>query len=133
MTKQERLKIVREMFKLEVNEEFNIIYKGEEMLDIAFHFTKNDLIDCDGDSANSKIGWLITGVYTIEKLPQKPKVGDDVWVIDPLSKKGYDHTDNYTVYGMDILYTDFLDSRGVKHFKTKEEVIKEIEKLGWKV
>lgn len=132
MTRQERLKIVREMFNLEINEEFNILYEGKRIRHCPYNFSKSGFKDHDKNDVMNKIGNLITGVYTVEKLPQKPKVGDDVWFVSPLTTKGYDNVINYKTHlKRFLLLTDFLDSRGIKHFRTKEEVIEEVERLGW--
>lgn len=130
---QESLATIRKALDLKIDEEFNII-ADEILVDCPYKFTKDGLTNRNGKaSAVSMLAFILTGACTIEKIPQKPKAGDDVWFIDPSVQLGYLNIRNYIKPKSSILLTDFFDSRGVSHFKTEEEVKEVVERLGWKI
>ena len=64
---------VAEMLGVKLGERFNI--NGE-----VYWLDKDGLMDDTGHQIFSTLGRLVIGQYTIEKLPWKPKNGDDYFV-----------------------------------------------------
>lgn len=96
-----KIKKVAKVLGYEVGEEFNIIFGNGEYSEYnPFKFTETSLVDKDGEVVNNHIGCLITGNYTTEKLPFKPKPGELYYSIDNYNNAwGYDWvgtTSDYT-------------------------------------
>lgn len=68
---------VAKMLGLEIGEEFDILYKDGTATEIGpFKFTNETILDCDGDELQCwRLCCLLTGDYTIQKRPWRPKVG----------------------------------------------------------
>ena len=62
-----------------------------------------------------------------ELMPWKPKQGDKYWFIDKIIKRGY----YFGTYNQNSIVSQRRVSRGVV-YETKQEVIDEVRKLGWK-
>lgn len=69
---------VAKMLGLEIGEEFDILYKDGTAMELGpFKFTNETILDCDGDELQCwRLCCLLTGDYTIQKRPWRPKVGD---------------------------------------------------------
>lgn len=68
---------VAKMLGLEIGEEFDILYKDGTATELGpFKFTNETILDCDGDELQCwRLCCLLTGDYTIQKRPWRPKVG----------------------------------------------------------
>lgn len=74
------MKEVAKLLGYEIGEEFNVIYNtGEYSKYNPFKFTETSLVDKDGDNSNDVLILLLTGCYTIEKIPFAPKIGESYW------------------------------------------------------
>ena len=74
------MKEVAKALGYEVGEEFNLIFTdGKYSRYNPFKFTETDLVDTFGGVFTNYIGRIITGEYTIEKIPFVPKVGEQYW------------------------------------------------------
>lgn len=69
---------VARMLGVEIGEEFDILYKDGTATEIGpFKFTNETILDCDGDELQCwRLCCLLTGEYTLQKRPWRPKVGD---------------------------------------------------------
>ena len=74
MSNANKMKELAGIFGLELGEEFNISYSGKYSEYNPYVFTEEGLIDKDGDGTPISTR-LLRGVYTIEKLPFRPKEG----------------------------------------------------------
>lgn len=76
-----KMKELAGIFSKELGEEFNIIDDNGNYLEYnPYKFTDKYLVDTDGDGAASEIVMgLITGDYTIEKVPFTPKIGEEYY------------------------------------------------------
>ena len=80
MSNANKMKELAGIFGLEIGEEFNIVY-GEKYSEYnPYTFTEEGLIDKDGDETPILTS-LLRGVYTIEKLPFKPKEGERYYTL----------------------------------------------------
>ena len=72
-----KMKEIAGIFDLEIGEEFNVIYDDGKYSEYnPYRFTEEEgLIDKDGDGSPLPTR-LLRGIYTIEKLPFKPKEGE---------------------------------------------------------
>ena len=72
--------MVEKVLSVGIGEEFNIVIdNGCYSVHNPFKFTETDLVNNNGVALNSYISTLITGEYKIEKLPFKPKKGENYW------------------------------------------------------
>ena len=111
--------VVEEILPVEIGEEFNVVLdNGEYSIHNPFKFTETDLVDKDGDDINNHIGWLITGYYTIEKLPFVPKMGEKFWTYGTGLERPY--IDQFV--WANICYDRERKLLGII-FKTKQEAI----------
>lgn len=74
---------VAKMLGLEIGEEFDILYKDGTATELGpFKFTNETILDCDGDELQCwRLCCLLTGDYTIQKRPWRPKYGNEYWSI----------------------------------------------------
>lgn len=74
---------VAKMLGLEIGEEFDILYKDGTATEIGpFKFTNETILDCDGDELQCwRLCCLLTGDYTIQKRPWRPKYDDEYWIV----------------------------------------------------
>lgn len=74
---------VAKMLGLEIGEEFDILYKDGTATELGpFKFTNETILDCDGDELQCwRLCCLLTGDYTIQKRPWRPKEGEDYYYI----------------------------------------------------
>lgn len=74
---------IARMLGVEIGEEFDILYKdGTAMEDGPLKFTNETILDCDGDDLQCwRLCCLLTGEYTIQKRPWRPKYGNEYWSI----------------------------------------------------
>lgn len=76
---------VAKMLGLEIGEEFDILYEGRTATDLGpFKFTNETILDCNGDGLGDglqcwRLCCLLTGDYTLQKRPWRPKTGEDYW------------------------------------------------------
>lgn len=79
---------VAKMLGLEIGEEFDILYEGRTATDLGpFKFTNETILDCNGDGLGDglqcwRLCCLLTGDYTIQKRPWRPKKGELFWTIN---------------------------------------------------
>lgn len=69
-----KMKDLASLFGLQLDEEFNISHNGKYSVYNPYTFTKDGLVDKDGDGTPIPTN-LLRGIYTIEKLPFRPKEG----------------------------------------------------------
>lgn len=76
---------VAKMLGLEIGEEFDILYKDGTATELGpFKFTNETILDCDGDELQCwRLCCLLTGDYTIQKRPWRPKENERCWVVFP--------------------------------------------------
>ena len=75
MSNANKMKEIAGVFGLEIGEEFNVIYDDGKYSEYnPYTFTEEGLVDKDGDWSPIPTR-LLRGVYTIEKLPFRPKEG----------------------------------------------------------
>lgn len=68
---------VAKMLGLEIGEEFNVFDEdGKKFAYGPYKITDNAIIDYDGDENSNLFYRLLTGKYTLQKRPWRPKVGD---------------------------------------------------------
>lgn len=74
---------VARMLGVEIGEEFDILYKDGTATEIGpFKFTNETILDCDGDELQCwRLCCLLTGDYTIQKRPWRPKEGEGYYYI----------------------------------------------------
>lgn len=78
---------VAKMLGLEIGEEFDILYEGRTATDLGpFKFTNETILDCNGDGLGDglqcwRLCCLLTGDYTIQKRPWRPKDGEEYWAV----------------------------------------------------
>lgn len=81
---------VTKMLGLEIGEEFDILYKDGTATEIGpFKFTNETILDCDGDELQCwRLCCLLTGDYTIQKRPWRPKEEGLYWLVLPNGSVG---------------------------------------------
>ncbi len=74
---------VAKMLGLEIGEEFDILYKDGTATELGpFKFTNETILDCDGDELQCwRLCCLLTGDYTIQRRPWRPKKGEGYYYI----------------------------------------------------
>lgn len=74
---------VAKMLGLEIGEEFDILYKDGTAMEYGpLKFTNETILDCDGDDLQCwRLCCLLTGDYTIQKRPWRPKEGDTFFYV----------------------------------------------------
>lgn len=74
---------VAKMLGLEIGEEFDILYEDRTATDLGpFKFTNETILDCNGDGLQCwRLCCLLTGDYTIQKRPWRPKDGEEYWAV----------------------------------------------------
>ena len=86
---------VAEMLGVKLGEKFKV---GGNV----FWFYGDGLVADDDNSYPNIMNSLLTGEYTIEKLPWKPQYGDEYWYIsmngDVLDNKWTEHITDYSLY-----------------------------------
>lgn len=75
---------IARMLGVEIGEEFDILYKdGTAMEDGPLKFTNETILDCDGDDLQCwRLCCLLTGEYTIQKRPWRPKGNEMYWFVE---------------------------------------------------
>lgn len=75
---------VARMLGVEIDEEFDLLNEGGEVIDYSpYKFTSKVIVDCYDAEINSSVFFeLLIGKYTIQKRPWRPKEGDVYWFID---------------------------------------------------
>ena len=95
-----KMKELAGIFGLEIGEEFNVIYDDGKYSEYnPYTFTEEGLVDRDGDGAPIPTR-LLRGVYTIEKLPFRPKKGERYYTCD--SSTLTIHNFRWTECGFDL-------------------------------
>ena len=76
---------VAKMLGLEIGEEFDILYKDGTAMELGpFKFTNETILDCDGDELQCwRLCCLLTGDYTIQKRPWRPRYDKEYWLVCP--------------------------------------------------
>lgn len=74
MSNANKMKELAGIFGLELGEAFNMSYNGKYSEYNPYVFTEDGLVDKDGDGTPIPTN-LLRGLYTIEKLPFRPKEG----------------------------------------------------------
>lgn len=106
---------IMEEYDLEDGEEFMVGDYKFKIENYCFYYNNNnawyeyslDLDDIDG----------------IQKLPWQPKEGEDFFIVDEKYDEGYNHLYNYNGNAENLV------NRGVKFYRTEEEVKAEVERL----
>lgn len=75
---------VAKLLGVEIGEDFDLLNEsGEIVVYSPYKFTGDSIIDYEGDALGGWRLWdLLTGEYTIQKRPWKPKKGELFWVIN---------------------------------------------------
>lgn len=75
---------VAKMLGVEIGEEFNLLNEdGEIVLYSPYKFTGDSIIDYEGSTLRGWRLWnLLTGDYTLQKRPWRPREGEAYWFID---------------------------------------------------
>lgn len=129
-----KIKEVAKVLGYEVGEEFNIIFGNGEYSEYnPFKFTETSLVDKDGEVVNNHIGCIITGYYTTEKIPFKPKHGELYWSIDIKEKirvSDYCWEDDLVDYNHKLLNLVFRTKEEAEEALVKH--IKNLKAVGYK-
>ena len=73
---------VARMLGVEIGEEFDIIINEMEMLTHGpYKITDNAIVDYVGCKTKNLLYGLLTGEYTIQKRPWRPKDGEEYWAV----------------------------------------------------
>lgn len=104
------MKEVAKLLGVELGEEFNILgsYYNPHVI------TEEGVFNRDGDFCISYLTRMLTGKFKIEKLPFKPKNGEEYWFYSAIHKGTA-----YTTWGS--YTTDYLYYKVCNCFRTKEE------------
>lgn len=74
---------VAKMLGVEIGEEFDVLF--ENGLDAEYNpykFTDTEMVDCDGDESSFTMLDLLTGEYTLQKRPWRPKDDNEYWFVE---------------------------------------------------
>lgn len=73
---------VAKMLGLEIGEEFNVFDEdGKKFAYGPYKITDNAIVDCEVERSPSLLYNLLTGEYTLQKRPWRPKYDDEYWSI----------------------------------------------------
>ena len=126
MINNKYIKLLMEDNNIIEGEEFNVKTKYDILSDYNPHkIIDNQLTNKNNSIDEYTLAKLFTKRYTIEKLPFVPKENEIFWYINSAIECGYDWRYVYNTEGKRLL------SRGVTPYRTKTEVEKEVERLGW--
>ena len=110
------------------DEEFTIVNNNGYAIEFnPYKFSKGLLLDKDGDETSVTFGKLVIGVLTIKKVPFVPKARELYYRVVNDIPNGY--TSGW-VYN--IKFIEMLVDRGIKFFRTEQEAIDEVRRLGWR-
>lgn len=113
------------------NEKFNIVKTSNDLIDTIvgnpFSFDGNLVYDNRNNARTPMLGGLISGIYSIEKLPFIPEVHDVYYRLEASSSCGYIRGQ---VTG-EVTLINLLVSRKVIFYRTYDEIMKEIKRLEW--
>jgi len=109
---------IAKMLGVEIGEEFNILSNNFNLAFGPWKLVENNLVNSQKDSNNAIIGHLITGRYTIQKLPWKPKHGDIFYYVNELG--------NIEWYKMSSHSAEYYFYNANNCFKTSEEITLDI-------
>ncbi|WP_302804666.1 hypothetical protein [Eubacterium callanderi] len=123
---------VAKMLGLEIGEEFDILYKDGTATELGpFKFTNETILDCDGDELQCwRLCCLLTGDYTIQKRPWRPKYRDEYWIVTTDGSAGWryfrkDHTEHLANLNMGNCFpTEEAAEAAVPEMLAKFEEIK---------
>lgn len=75
---------IAKMLGVEIGEEFNLLNEdGEIVLYSPYKFTGDSIIDYEGSTLRGWRLWnLLTGDYTLQKRPWRPKDDDEYWFVE---------------------------------------------------
>lgn len=75
---------VAKMLGVEIGEEFNLLNEdGEIVLYSPYKFTGDSIIDYEGSTLRGWRLWnLLTGDYTLQKRPWRPKDDNEYWFVE---------------------------------------------------
>lgn len=75
---------VAQMLGVEIGEEFNLLNEdGEIVLYSPYKFTGDSIIDYEGSTLRGWRLWnLLTGDYTLQKRPWRPKDDNEYWFVE---------------------------------------------------
>ena len=76
---------VAKMLDVGIGEEFDLLDgNGEIVAYSPYKFTNDRIVDCDDDEMSYSMLWnLLTGEYTLQRHPWKPKDGMMYWFVTP--------------------------------------------------
>ncbi|CAK7076063.1 MAG: hypothetical protein EUB_03909 [Eubacterium sp.] len=73
---------IAQMLGVEIGEEFDLILKdGVPSEYNPYKFTNETMVDCDGEDMLSWLYNILTGIYTIQKRPWRPKDCGEYWTV----------------------------------------------------
>lgn len=73
---------VARMLGVEIEEEFDIFDNdGEKIVYSPYKITNNAIVDCEGDTSRNLVCGLLTGEFTLQKYPWRPKEGEGYYYI----------------------------------------------------
>ncbi|WP_133965156.1 hypothetical protein [Eubacterium limosum] len=73
---------VAKMLGLEIGEEFNVFDEdGKKFAYGPYKITDNAIVDCEVEGSPSLLYNLLTGEYTLQKRPWRPKDHDEYWIV----------------------------------------------------
>ena len=73
---------VAKMLGVEIGEEFDILVNETEMLVHGpYKIIDNEIVDYVGCKTKSLLYGLLTGEYTLQKCPWRPKYDDEYWIV----------------------------------------------------
>lgn len=109
---------VAKVLGVELEEEINIICdNGEKSTYSPYMFTEEGLKDKDGDIALMTLKALASGGYVVDKLPWKPKEGEQYWYV-VIGSDGIACMDDYVWNNHSV---DMLNYKSGNCFRTEEE------------
>ena len=106
---------VARMLGVELGDIFKIYGERFKVVDEVFHINEKGLIDGDGRTWSGVLIRLITGEYTLKKIPWKPKNGDRYFAVMT------DRETDCNRWGDDCI--DFSFYFAGNCFKTEEEAL----------
>lgn len=121
-SKKTNMEKIAKMLGVEICEEFDILSGVHTLSFGPWHFDKDGLYDGSGESRNLIIGHILSGVYTIQKLPPKPwkpKNGEPYHYLDPNGK-------SWPTTFFKVSSYDYAMYNAGNCFKTSEEITPEI-------
>lgn len=95
---------VARMLGVEIGEEFDILVNEMEMLVHGpYKIIDNAIVDYVGCKTKNLLCGLLTGEYTLQKRPWRPKDGGECWAVFPDGSVDWDSFHKNSVYSLALL------------------------------